>query len=306
MLSHRTTRTGTLLALLAALLTAGTAAAHDARPGAAGPTAASAAPKPLVFPLLGRTRYSDDFGAGRVNGAHQGNDILGDWRAPVVAAEAGRVEYWTTSRRAGCMLYLYGASGTTYLYIHLNNDRTPRRDNRGRCELGTAYAVEDGARVEAGEQIAWNGDSGDAEGTNHVHFEVHPNDGAAVSPFPYLNAAVRTLFPARVGARFALGLRGVPVAAGNDRLELRADAVRWWPGGRWTPIDPRVVTLAVPQEAAMDKAILDLVGLPERRVLQSRQAARLTVVTVPAKATAEALRGEPGALTAARISAWPG
>ena len=32
--------------------------------------------------------------------------------------------------------------------------------------------------VQAGEQIAWNGDSGDAYGNPHLHFEVHPDDGA--------------------------------------------------------------------------------------------------------------------------------
>ena len=46
------------------------------------------------------------------------------WRTPAIAVEAGKVKYWTTSARAGCMLYLYGESGTTYLYIHLNNDLT--------------------------------------------------------------------------------------------------------------------------------------------------------------------------------------
>jgi hypothetical protein len=303
MLSHRTTRTGILAALLAALVTVGTASAHDAQPGPVKAASGKlAAPKALVFPLLGKVRYFDDFGDSRPNGSHEGNDILGDWRAPVVAAESGRIEYHTTSSRAGCMLYLYGASGTTYIYIHLNNDLTRRRDNRGKCEKGTAYAVEDGAKVEAGEQIAYNGDSGDAEGTYHLHFEVHPNDGPAVSPFPYLNAAVRHLFPARLGQRFSLGLRGTAVAAGNGRLELKVDAVRWWPGGRWTSIDTRLVELAVPQETAMDKAVLDLVELPERRELQSREITRLTAITVPGAVTTQALRGEPGALTAARIS----
>ena len=37
---------------------------------------------------------------------------------------------------AGCMLYLYGKSGTTYLYIHLNNDVTKGNDNRGKCVAG--------------------------------------------------------------------------------------------------------------------------------------------------------------------------
>ena len=38
------------------------------------------------------------------------------------------------------MLYLYGDSGTTYLYIHLNNDLGGENDNRGKCVAGTAYA----------------------------------------------------------------------------------------------------------------------------------------------------------------------
>jgi hypothetical protein len=63
-----------------------------------------------------------------------------------------------------------------------------------------------------------------------------------------------------------------------------------------------VVTVSVPQETAMNRAILDAVELPERRELQSRQATRLTVVTVPGRVTPETLRGDPGALTAARIS----
>ena len=48
----------------------------------------------------------------------------------MVAVEDGKIKFWTTSARAGCMLYLYGASGTTYLYIHLNNDVTMANDNQ--------------------------------------------------------------------------------------------------------------------------------------------------------------------------------
>ena len=148
-----------------------------------------------------------------------------------MAAEAGKVRWHTTSSRAGCMLYLYGKSGTTYLYIHLNDDLTEKSEDRGGCKLGVAYAVEDGAKVTAGQLIAWNGDSGDAEGNHHLHFEVHPNDGPDVSPFPYLNAAERLLFPGRIGSPFSLGLRGVPVAAGGGTLRasrhVGALVARW-------------------------------------------------------------------------------
>ena len=92
----------------------------------------------LIFPVGGATTYIDDFGQPRAGGAHQGNDLMAAKKTPVVAVEAGKVKFWTTSANAGCMLYLYGASGTTYLYIHLNNDLTMKNDNRGKCVPGVS------------------------------------------------------------------------------------------------------------------------------------------------------------------------
>jgi murein DD-endopeptidase MepM/ murein hydrolase activator NlpD len=181
---HRTTARGVafLLTLCGAAVVA--ACAHGAR----------GAQQPIVFPVLGEATYTDDFGDPRGANRHEGIDIMADKRAPAIAAEGGTVRFWTTSASAGCMLYLYGDSGTTYLYIHLNNDRTRRNDNRGRCVAGTAYAkgMKDGDRVEAGQQVGYVGDSGDADGLHaHLHFEVHPNDGKAVDPFRYLQKATR-------------------------------------------------------------------------------------------------------------------
>ena len=242
MARHRTTARGVSLLLLTGLI----GAAVVGSPGAA-PKPGLIDGKPIVFPLTGDYAYTNNYGDPRVNGSHAGIDIENTpWRNPVVAAEAGKVRWHTTSSRAGCMLYLYGKSGTTYLYIHLNNDLTERSEDSGGCKLDVAYAVPDGAKVTAGEQIAWNGDSGDAEGNHHLHFEVHPNDGGDVNPFPYLNAAERLLFPGRIGESFSLGVRGVPIAAGGRTITIRASAVRWWPGGRWTSlVRERVVELAV-------------------------------------------------------------
>jgi murein DD-endopeptidase MepM/ murein hydrolase activator NlpD len=149
-------------------------------------------PARLVFPVVRPVSYSDDLGDPRAQGGHPGNDILADKRAEVVAVEAGRIVVWTRSSSAGCMLYLYGASGTTYQYIHLNNDLTARNDNRGSCVPGVAYApgLRDGQAVRAGELIGYVGDSGDADGLHaHLHFEIHPNDGRPVSPFRWLERA---------------------------------------------------------------------------------------------------------------------
>ncbi len=146
----------------------------------------------MLFPVIGPVTYSDDFGDPRWQGGHEGNDIVADWRAPVVAVEAGRVVFWTRSASAGCMLYLYGKSGTSYRYIHLNNDLTARNDNRGGCVPGVSFApgLRDGQDVRAGQLIGYVGDSGDADGIHpHLHFEVHPDDGAAVSPYRFLKRA---------------------------------------------------------------------------------------------------------------------
>ena len=166
---------------------------------------------PLLFPVVGAVALHDDFGQPRGGGPHQGNDLLADKRAPAVAVEAGTVEYWTTSASAGCMLYLYGDSGTMYEYIHLNNDLTAANDNKGKCVAGRLVRrCRDGAHVDAGQLIGYVGDSGDANGIHpHLHFEVHPNGGKAVDPFPYLKKAAHLLVSAPpAGSPFTLKLTG--------------------------------------------------------------------------------------------------
>jgi murein DD-endopeptidase MepM/ murein hydrolase activator NlpD len=184
-------RTTLTLFLLLALAIGAVGAAASAR-------STSRVPR-LIFPVIGRVQYSDDFGAPRAGGSHQGNDILARRQASVVAVEAGRVEKWTSSPSAGCMLYLYGSSGTMYEYIHLNNDLTDGNDNRGSCVNRVAYApgLHNGKRVKAGQLIGYVGDSGDANGLHpHLHFELHPHGGAAVSPYRWLRRARHLKAPA--------------------------------------------------------------------------------------------------------------
>jgi murein DD-endopeptidase MepM/ murein hydrolase activator NlpD len=193
--AHRLTARSIVFTLAAAACVSAPASAHELR---APRSPAAAPPQTIVFPVVGRVSYSDDFGAPRAQGGHPGNDILAARQAPVVAAEPGRVAFWTTSASAGCMLYLYGHSGTTYQYIHLNNDLTRRNDNRGSCVAGVAYAagLQEGDEVWAGELIGYVGDSGDADGRHpHLHFELHPGGGAAVSPYPWLLRAERLARP---------------------------------------------------------------------------------------------------------------
>jgi hypothetical protein len=156
------------------------------------------APDRIVFPIVGPAQWTDDFGDPRPQGSHEGNDILSDWKASVVAVEPGKIRLWNRDGggAAGCMLYLYGKSGATYLYIHLNSDLAAKNDGKGGCKPGVSFApgLEDGQRVRAGELIGYVGSSGDAGPTNHLHFEYHPGDGAAVSPFRLLKRAERALY----------------------------------------------------------------------------------------------------------------
>src|SRR6188508_1672424 len=241
---HRTTAVLLVLAGLAATLSM---PASGSRPGAV--------PR-LVFPLVAKTDLWDNYGDPRPNGRHAGIDMENPWRAPVVAVEDGSVKYWD-SGLGGCMLYLYGRSGTMYMYIHLNNDLTARNDDKGGCVKGVTYLVPNGAKVTAGQQIAWNGDSGDAAGNPHLHFEVHPGGGADVNPYPYLKRALRPLFAARPGSAFSLGLGGTLVATGPGSVSLEVDRVRRYPGGSWLSVPSRPVDLAFGPEAEVPAGLLD-------------------------------------------------
>ena len=286
-----------LLMPIVLALVAGLAAASA--PGAAAPKVPQ-----LIFPVVGKAVYFDDFGAARGQGGHQGNDLMTTWRSPAVAAEAGKVKFHTTSARAGCMLYLYGASGTTYLYIHLNNDLTAKNDNKGKCVAGGSYwkGLKDGARVVAGQPIAYNGNSGDADQAGyHLHFEVHPGGGAAVSPFKYLNRAKKLLFPVQPDTNFTAALRGNVVATDGvaRSLTLMVDNLQSWPGGMRVADVKRVVQLSVPPSVVISNPLGALIGSAKLAALKKGQ--RAVAWTALAPATIEAALGSPLLLSTERL-----
>ena len=115
--------------------------------------------------------YVDSWGAARSGGrSHQGTDVMAPHGARVFAFVNGVVSRESTSSNGGIQLYLQGDNGVEYFYAHLSG-----------------YAVSTGARVQAGQLIAYNGQTGNAQYTApHVHFEVHLGGGGAVNPYPYL------------------------------------------------------------------------------------------------------------------------
>jgi peptidoglycan LD-endopeptidase LytH len=296
---HRTTARLILLAAVLGL-TAGPAAARldpgQPRQRASAPpekTVGATLGKRIIFPVLGRSRYGNDYGDPRPQGRHEGIDIVAARRALAVAAEPGRVKFHVGSARAGCMLYLYGDSGTTYLYVHLNNDLGTTNDNRGSCTPGIAFApgLKTGARVAAGEPVGFVGDSGDANGVHpHLHFELHPNDGASTNPFKYLNRAWRLLFAAPRQGQTSLWLKGSVLAQQSQAFKVQVTSL----GVRTTGLKlngiSRPVSLNVSPFTVIEQAVGALAGK-----------GRATVWTEIAPVTLDALLGKPGALTAERV-----
>jgi len=254
----------------------------------------------LVFPVVGEAAYEDDFGDPRPQGSHEGIDILAPRRAIAVAAEAGIVKIWIQSR-AGCMLYLYGRSGTTYLYVHLNNDRGPENDNLGGCKQGVAYAprLRTGKQVEAGEPLGFVGDSGDADGAQtHLHFEVHPGGGSASDPYRHLRRAQHLLFAVDPATTVTLTLSGAVTQAAVGRLSVQVDDLQLFPAGGpiFKPLRP--LTLAFPADAMVATGSTLAQAGAKTSTLAGR---RVVVLTQPTAATLPVALGEPGALAAARV-----
>jgi hypothetical protein len=240
---RRTTARSILLALLASWVFVG--------------TANPAVPDRIVFPVVAKTSYVDDFGAPRGGHRHRGNDIMAARWSRIVAVERGKIEK-PTWVRTECTLILHGASGTDYWYLHLNNDLTMSNDNRGGCKNGVSYAagLATGQLVRGGQLIAYVGNSGNANWTNtHLHFELHPDGGAAVSPYKWLRSAWHLLFPGPTDATRTTRLRliGKTRTADEDSLSMSVASARVSSTG-WLVKPARNVTVSFTPDTAVYRA----------------------------------------------------
>ncbi|MGQ9536036.1 MAG: murein hydrolase activator EnvC family protein [Actinomycetota bacterium] len=126
----------------------------------------------LYFPVAGPHSYVNDWGAPRsVGRTHKGCDIMAAYGTPCVAITSGVVEQ-RRGGNAGLYIALHGDNGHLYYYMHL----------QGFAASG---------RVAAGQVIGYVGDTGNARGCPHLHFEWHPNHGGPVNPYPLLVAIDR-------------------------------------------------------------------------------------------------------------------
>ncbi len=120
--------------------------------------------------------FRNTWGAGRSGGrSHKGVDMMAPHGTPIYAIHAGRVTRMKTGGLGGIVLYMYGNDGNQYYYAHL---------------ASYAPGIRPGSYVDAGDLIAYNGDTGNARGGSpHLHFEVHPGGGSAVNPYFWAAAA---------------------------------------------------------------------------------------------------------------------
>ena len=120
---------------------------------------------PWVCPVQGPRAFSNDWGSPRSGGRrHKGTDIMAPYGTPAVAPVAGSVVDHD-SGLGGKGYWLHGVDGNTYYGAHLSR-------------FGAT------GRVAQGQIIGYVGNSGNARGgAAHLHFEIHPGNGAAVNPY---------------------------------------------------------------------------------------------------------------------------
>jgi murein DD-endopeptidase MepM/ murein hydrolase activator NlpD len=150
---------------------AAAAAAAAQAPAPSSPALASL-PRPsgdMTCPVAGPHSFVDSWGDPRSGGrTHEGTDIMAGYGTPVVAIVSGTITFAGYGGSAGNWQILSGDDGNAYWYMH-------NRRN-----------IVTGGHVTVGQQIAEVGDTGNATGIPHLHFEYHPGGGGPVNPYPLL------------------------------------------------------------------------------------------------------------------------
>jgi murein DD-endopeptidase MepM/ murein hydrolase activator NlpD len=166
---------------------------------------------PMIFPVAGPASYTDTFLVCRSGCTrhHMGQDLMGAKMTPLVAAFDGVVTSVKRESAPGGGNYVVisadrgPAAGWSAIYVHVNNDTPGTDDGRGTTNWAFPAGIAPGARVLAGQLVAWRGDSGDAESTGpHVHFELRKGSGwsgVVYNAFPSLQAARHIAAPSPSG-----------------------------------------------------------------------------------------------------------
>jgi len=177
----------------------------------------------LGFPVLANAAYKiiSLWGDGRDKGSrkHEGIDISGKFRTPVVAAASGYVNSVRENSLGGKVVFLQpdGKDYTLY-YAHLDEQ-----------------LVRQGQRVAKGEPVGLMGNTGNARNTvTHLHFGIYTTGGGAIDPLPFVNpnktsppavTAPLELLQQRVRNTAATSLRVSPDKAGMTLDKLPSNQI---------------------------------------------------------------------------------
>jgi murein DD-endopeptidase MepM/ murein hydrolase activator NlpD len=128
-----------------------------------------------VFPVRPACYFVDSWMESRgANRKHEGVDIVASRGQEVLAVADGTItKIYTadTAKLSGNAVRLTMGDGTYFFYAHLDT-------------FAPGIAV--GSKVAVGQVIGTVGSTGAT--TPHLHFEVHPQGGAAVNPYPIVKA----------------------------------------------------------------------------------------------------------------------
>lgn len=145
---------------------------------------------PIPVAYRGEVHYEDSYGAARIQGGHEGCDIMDvrnvPGRIPVVSVCDGELTNIGWLYLGGYRIGITSDNGIYYYYAHLDS---------------YAAGMTQGRRVLAGELIGFMGDTGEGEeGTSgkfpvHLHFGIYVKgtDGReeSVNSYPFLIEANR-------------------------------------------------------------------------------------------------------------------
>lgn len=131
----------------------------------------------VPFIIKGRGAWVNTWGAprygpGSIVRTHEGQDVFCDLGAPVLASEAGVIEF-DTGLLGGNVARLHRSDGSYFYYAHLSAWNTDQFSS--------------GDHVEPGDVIGYCGNTGNAVGTHpHVHFGWYQPSGEAQDPMQML------------------------------------------------------------------------------------------------------------------------
>ncbi|MBK5221893.1 MAG: peptidoglycan DD-metalloendopeptidase family protein [Acidimicrobiia bacterium] len=134
------------------------------------PAAPPSSPGSFVCPVT-PSSFVDSYGAPRSGGrSHKGVDMMAPIGTPAVAPVSGRVEH-RGNTTGGLSYHLHGDDGNYYYGTHLS-----------------AYGAS--GQVAAGTVIGYVGDTGNAAGIPHLHFEIHRGGrGNSINPYATVRAS---------------------------------------------------------------------------------------------------------------------